>query len=423
VLFLLVPLLAACSIGPLTSGAEEATPVSAAREQEQPEGQVEPTEPPAQDAPADEQSAETNPPLVSSAPQQEGTAAPPSDAVPAPPAVATASARGGGPQDLLDVPSVVETVRPGVVKVIAGSGQGVGTGSGFVIDRQGHIVTNNHVVESAAQSRGAIHVLLSDNKIERVELVGRDPESDLAVVRMQPRGVPPMRLGDSSKLRIGEEVVAIGSALGLEGDPTVSTGVVSAVGRTVEEPGDPNTGGAIALYDLIQTDTAINPGNSGGPLLNLRGEVVGVNTLGQRATQSGVPVQGVNYAVSVNTVKNVSRDLIATGEAIYPYIGICSTFIYPEQVITQGLPPVTGQVIIPCQGGPGVAGGTPAEKAGLQEEDIITAIDGQEITNESAFVATLRQREPGDTITLTIRRGNETVEARLTLAERPRQRP
>jgi S1-C subfamily serine protease len=213
-------------------------------------------------------------------------------------------------------------------------------------------------------------------------------------------------------------VVAIGSALGLRGGPTVTTGVISATKRVELEPaGDPQSpADDIALYDLIQTDTAINPGNSGGPLVNARGEVIGVNTLGQRMTESGVPVQGINFAVSINTARSVAEELIQTGEVDYPYLGVEASFLTPQQAIREGIPYTSGQRIGT------VLPNLPAAEAGLREGDIITGINGTRIEDESTFTLLLRQNDPGDRVTLTVRRNGQEREIEVTLGRRPADR-
>lgn len=335
----------------------------------------------------------------------------PATATPSAARTPTSSASGTGSTSSKSVPEVVRSVQGAVVQIIA-QGQGrseSGTGSGFIIDDQGHIITNNHVVEGASK----LTVVLSDNRTAVAKVVGADPESDIAVLQISESNLSKVRLGDSYELQVGEQVVAIGSALGLPGGPTVTTGVVSAVNRAETEPNSNNGGGGTRLYGLIQTDAAVNPGNSGGPLLNMRGEVIGINTLGQRQTESGEPVQGINYAISINTAREVADEIIRTGSVTYPYIGIESQYLYPQTAVTQNLPDIPGQYVSE------VLPDTPAAAAGLRRNDIITAINGRKITDESTFVRLLRRHEPGETITLTIRRDGKDLEVRVTLGKRP----
>jgi S1-C subfamily serine protease len=307
------------------------------------------------------------------------------------------------------VPQVVRSVSNAVVQIIVQTPQGQGTGSGFIIDKESHIITNNHVVGDATK----IYVVLNGNKIERARRIGTDPLSDIAVVQIEPKNLPTVRLGDSNRLQVGEPLIAIGSALGIQGAPTVSTGVVSALKRTAEEPPEAPGKRPVTLVDLIQTDTAINPGNSGGPLLNLRGEVVGINTLGQRQTESGVPVQGINYAVSINTARSVAGEIMSKGEATYPFMGVSAAFVTPMAAIRNNIPYIPGQLI------DSVSPGTPADKAGLRAGDTIVAIDGQRITDESTFIVLLRNKEPGDKVTLTVLRKGQERQVTLTLIKRP----
>ncbi|MEJ7651895.1 MAG: trypsin-like peptidase domain-containing protein [Chloroflexia bacterium] len=274
----------------------------------------------------------------------------------------------------------------------------------------GRLIVTNHVVEGAT----VITVVMPDNSTAKARLVGADPQTDLAVLRIPGRNYPAVSLGVTKDVEVGETVVAIGSALGLPGGPTVTTGTVSALGRAETEPGDEATNSPGArLYDLLQTDTAINPGNSGGPLLNTEGKVVGVNTLGQRATSTGIPVQGINFAISVDTVRDVSAEIIRTGRVVYPYIGITGRFLYPQVSIIESLPMVLGQRV------ESVEPGTPAEKVGFRRGDVILAIDGTKIIDESTFIRLLRAKNPGDSARFTIWRDGRTLQRELVLATRP----
>ncbi len=312
----------------------------------------------------------------------------------------------------MSVPEVVRSVRRSVVQIIAQSPNATSTGTGFIIDGSSHIVTNNHVVDGASR----LTVVLWDNRIETAKLVGADPETDLAVLQISPRNLPTVPLGDSDRLVVGQQVVAIGNALGLPGGPTVTTGVVSAVGRALNEPGQGQQSGP-TLYDLIQTDAAINPGNSGGPLLNTQGQVVGINTMAERRSASGVPVQGINFAISINIAKNVVRQLIEHGHITYPFIGVWTEFLYPQTAVTDDLPYHPGQLVV------AVIPRTPAERAGLRRGDIITEIDGRKIANESKFAEMLRSHSPGDTITLTVLRDGRTIQRKVALTARPKVQP
>lgn len=295
----------------------------------------------------------------------------------------------------------------------------LGTGSGFVIDTDGHIVTNNHVVEDAAN----ILVTFVNGQIVQGELVGRDPGSDLAVIRVNPADVgaelDPVELADSTQVQVGQRAMAIGSPFGE--DFTLTTGIVSAVERTIEGVS------GFVIPEVIQTDAAINPGNSGGPLLNWGGQVIGVNTAILTASQAG---SGVGFAVPSNTVRRVVPYLIRDGEFRHSYLGIQGGPLLPAQRETMNLPADFNGVMVAF-----VTPGGPAEAAGLQaaEEttqstfgelringDIITAINGQPVSQVADLTAYLEANtQPGDTVTLTIWRDGQTQDVPLTLQERP----
>jgi 2-alkenal reductase len=310
---------------------------------------------------------------------------------------------------------VVKRVSPAIVTVVneqtAGSFAGgsqlqpAGIGSGFIISEEGYIVTNWHVVTGGQ----AFQVIFSNGEQRKATLVGQDQISDLAVVKVDgpvPGVVP---LGDSSKLEPGQTVLAIGSPLGTFTN-TVTEGVVSALGRSIpEQEGSPE------LTGLIQHDAAINPGNSGGPLLNLSGEVVGVNTLGIPVTPAGEPAQGLFFAIPSNTVKEIATKLIENGEVIYPFIGIQSSAIN-EQAASQYNLPVDYGVFVRA-----VVANSPADAAGLQQGDIILEINGTKINADHSLTEVLYQYEPGDTVTLKVQRGNNTQDIKLTLGKRPQQ--
>lgn len=284
-----------------------------------------------------------------------------------------------------------------------------GVGTGFIFDKRGYIMTNNHVVEGA----NSITVTTTDNKTFDAKLVGRYPQGDLAVIQINGNGdLPTVALGDSSKLRVGEPVVAIGNALALPGGPTVTMGVVSALGRVQQEPNNGPQPGAF-LVDLIQTDAAINPGNSGGPLFNMQGEVVGINTLGVTQAEQGVPAQGINFAISINSAKPVADALIAGTPIPRPFLGIASDSLSPVQDAQLGLPANTGIGIA------SVTPGSPADKAGVKAGDVILKFDGQTIQGEEGFVGLLLKHKPGDSVTLTIMRGKQQQDVQVTLGQAP----
>ena len=308
------------------------------------------------------------------------------------------------------LPDLVATVQPAIVQVLVQSGRNSGAGSGFIIDGDGTIITNNHVIAGASR----ITVVLADNRTAQATVVGVAPQNDLAVLDIDLPNLTSVKLGDSSALRLGESVVAIGSALGLPGDPTVTTGIVSGLHRVEDEGSETRTtADDITLYDLIQTDAAINPGNSGGPLLNMAGEVIGVNTLGERMTDSGEPVQGINYAIPSATVAQVVLKIQANGTMSYPYLGINGMFLSPQTALSENVEYVVGQYVS------SVMNNSPASQAGIRSGDVITAINNVSIDNESAFMSMLWTYNSGDTVTLTVQRGDQSLSFDVQLATRP----
>ncbi|MEP7293059.1 MAG: trypsin-like peptidase domain-containing protein [Chloroflexota bacterium] len=293
-----------------------------------------------------------------------------------------------------------------------------GTGTGFVIDQQGHIVTNNHVVQGAIQ----VEVNFFDGSIYRGEVVGVDPDSDLAVIQVDrpAEDLHPVALGDSDGVFIGEEVVAMGSPFGQPW--TLTTGVISALNRSIDSLGQYQIG------SVIQTDAAINPGNSGGPLINMNGEVIGVNSQILSQTRSS---SGIGFAIPSNLVKRVSAALIANGAVSYSYLGIQGGSIDLSVIEALNLPNNARGVVVS-----GVVAGGPAGLAGLQNAtttqhndgtetlstvDIITAVNGTPVTSMESLIAYLSAAtKPGDTITLSVvRNGSQQLELPVTLTARP----
>ncbi|HJW84659.1 MAG TPA: trypsin-like peptidase domain-containing protein [Anaerolineae bacterium] len=329
--------------------------------------------------------------------------------------------------------NLYERVNPSIVNIeiaaqVTGDLTELGSGSGFIIDTDGHIVTNNHVVENADR----IYVTFSDSSVAEAKLVGRDLYSDLAVIRVsgaEPALLRPVELGDSDQVKVGQRVVAIGNPFGLVG--TMTVGVVSGKGRTLPADSLSADAGIFSNPDIIQTDAPINPGNSGGPLLDSHGRVIGVNSA-IRTTGENRANSGVGFAVPVNTVKRIVPQLIANGRAAYPYLGVSSEnrFTLPELALALDLPVKRGVLIS------GVVDGGPADQAGLRGGsrrevvrgsevitggDVITAIDGMPITSFDQMIAYLiLHTEVGQTVKLTFVRGSETLEVDLRLGERPR---
>jgi 2-alkenal reductase len=320
-----------------------------------------------------------------------------------------------------------ERVLPGIVSLQVLGDQGGSQGSGFVYDDQGHIITNFHVVEGATQ----VEVdFVTGYKIYGT-VVGTDLDSDLAIVKVNAPAseLHPLPLGDSSSLQVGQTVIAIGNPFGLSGSMT--TGIISALGRTLESQREAPSGGLFTAGDIIQTDAAINPGNSGGPLFNLNGEVIGVNRAirTNNFTGTGEPLNsGIGFAIAINIVKRVTPVLIAEGQYDYPYLGISSIDeLSLPQIEALGLESFTGAYVT------SVTTNSPADKAGLQagEEttsiqglnaggDLIIAIDGQSTPNFDELLQYLiNNKSPGDTAVLTVLRGEEELDLTVTLGKRP----
>jgi 2-alkenal reductase len=304
------------------------------------------------------------------------------------------------------VVAVVKRASPAVVTVINTLGQQSRTGmaqrasgSGVIFNEQGYIITNNHVVEGEQ----SLAVVFADGSRSDATLVGTDPLNDLAVLKVDGKVPGWLPLGDSSALQPGETVIAIGSPLGNFMN-TVTVGVVSALNRSV---GDSPEG-------LIQTDAAINSGNSGGPLINLKGEVIGINTLVVRNEGLGAaPVEGLGFSIPSNIVKTVADQLVQNGKVEHPYLGVTYTQIDADLAATENLPVQQGALLREVQ-----ASG-PAAKAGLQSGDIIVSIDGATLDNTVSLRGLLMQYHPGDTISVAALRNGRQVEMQLTLGTRP----
>ncbi|TDO40469.1 putative serine protease PepD [Paractinoplanes brasiliensis] len=307
--------------------------------------------------------------------------------------------------------SVADDVLPSVVTLLVSSGSAGGNGSGEVIRSGGYILTNDHVISPAGPS-GTIDVLFSGGQTRRATVVGRAPRVDLAVVRADlPEGVPTIELGQSGRLRVGQPVVALGSPLGLSG--TVTSGIVSALGRDVPIPAE---GGLTAvLPGAIQTDAAINPGNSGGALVDCAGRLVGVNTaIATVPTGSGEPgggSVGIGFAIPADEATVVANQLIDHGAFSPPYVGVAAVPISPVLADRFGVPHgLYVQAVSP---------GGPAQQAGLRPSDVITSVNGREMTgSDSFFLATLTGR-PGDRIPVEYARAGASERTTLTLGSNP----
>ena len=285
-----------------------------------------------------------------------------------------------------------------------------GQGSGFVIDSDGHILTNYHVIEGARQ----VEVNTSDKKTYRAQIIGTDPHHDLAVLQITSHSIPPAVLGDSKNLVVGQKVFAIGNPFGLKG--TMTRGIISSVRSVRGQRG--------YIDEAIQTDAAINPGNSGGPLLNSRGEVIGINSM--ILTGGAEQSAGIGFAIPINTAKAVLADLINLGHARWASLGVRTLPIGPDLAEQLGLAADSGLLIIQ------VGAGSGAERAGLRAGteraylgnipimiggDLIVAVDGEEVQDQQDFSRIMQRHRAGDAVTITIYRGKKRMDVRVTLGE------
>src|SRR6202165_5092009 len=317
------------------------------------------------------------------------------------------------------IQTVANSVRPAVVQITnmqsqigplnQGAAVPAGIGSGGIYDCTGHILTNDHVVAGAQQ----LQVSLPDKRSFPATIVGEDPQTDLAVVQISGDNLPIAELGASSNMQVGAWVVAVGNALALPGGPTVTQGVVSATGRTVQEPGQTRNTAGPFLFDAIQTDAPINPGNSGGALVNLNGQVIGINTLVATQAEPGVSAQGIGFAIAIDTAKPIAEQLVATCYTVPPYLGIAYGPLTPSLAVRLGVNTDNGFVVGQ------VAPGSPAASAGLQPGGVLTAVGRQPLDSESALAKNLNQHKPGDSITLTVTRGGQQQNIQVTLGAAP----
>jgi len=270
----------------------------------------------------------------------------------------------------------------------------LGLGSGVIVRQDGYILTNNHVVDNAAE----LEVYLSDDTKYSAKVIGTDPRTDLAVLKIDATGLIATPIGDSSKVEVGDWAIAIGSPFGLA--QTVTAGIISATKRTDQ--------GITPYDDFIQTDAAINPGNSGGPLLNLRGEIIGINTA--IASQGG-GYNGICFAVPSNTASRVLSDLITSGTVSRGFIGVRPTAMSPELAKQLGLPADLKGALVET-----VTKGMPADKAGIRAKDVIVEIDGVAIKSDSAMRRAIGETKPGTTVSVKIFRDGKTLEVPVTVA-------
>ncbi|HYN89399.1 MAG TPA: trypsin-like peptidase domain-containing protein, partial [Ardenticatenaceae bacterium] len=298
------------------------------------------------------------------------------------------------PQDASEggIVQAVASVLPATVTVLNQGIGGGGSGSGFIVDDDGHVVTNYHVVQGAR----ALMVVYANGGAVEAGLVGVAPEFDLAVLQVQGPVPATARWGDSTALPLGATVIAIGSALG-EYQNTVTQGVLSGFNRSL---GD--------LDGLLQTDAAINHGNSGGPLISAEGEVVGINTMVVRGGQS--QAEGLGFAIPSNVAQSVTRQLIERGEVRRPYMGVNFAPLNPQRALEEGLAVTQGALVLD------VVRGGPSQQAGLQAGDVIVAVDGQILDERHTLVGEILQSSVGDTLALEVVRGTDRLSLSVTLA-------
>jgi len=309
--------------------------------------------------------------------------------------------------------TAVARVMPAVVVIESTSGGGVlgganGTGSGFIFDPAGWILTNKHVVDGADQ----ITVTLNDSRVFSGRVYGIDTLTDLAIVKIDATGLPVADLGSSEELELGQLAIAIGNPLG-NFENTVTTGVVSGLGRQIQA-GDSSGTTSEQLNNLIQTDAAINPGNSGGPLINSAGQVIGINTAVNQ------DAQGIGFAIPISVARPIAQLALAGKEIERPWIGVYYKLVDAQVAKDLGLAVDHGVLVDrPASGAPAVFAGSPADEAGLLEGDIVVAVDGQTVDQDHDLSTRILPHVPGDTVTLSVVRDGRTLEVAVTLGTLP----
>lgn len=327
----------------------------------------------------------------------------------APSAPAATSTLTSRPAD--SVAGIAARVLKSVVSISVESGTSGGTGSGVVLLSEGYVLTNNHVVADAATGGGKITVSFNGTGQQDLpaSIVGRDPETDLAVIKVRGgHALTPATLGSSSNLVVGDPVIAIGSPLGLAG--TVTSGIISALNRTVRVPSEKASTPATPLFNAIQTDAAINPGNSGGPLVDSAGRVIGINSAIATLGSSGVDTQtgsiGVGFAIPVDEARSIAEQLIRTGRATHPAIGVSAATVGADGGATRG---ARLSSVLP---------GGSAQKAGLQSGDVITKLNGTAVESVDQLIVTLRTFQVGESITVSYLRSGSVMTAKLVLQDK-----
>jgi putative serine protease PepD len=309
------------------------------------------------------------------------------------------------------VASIARNVVPVVVSIDVTTTSGSGTGSGVIVDKRGYILTNNHVVGDAT----SISVTLADGTVAEARLVGTDPDTDLAVVKADATGLPVATLGRSNNISVGDPVVAIGSPLGLKG--TVTSGIISALNRSVDVPPEAEGGRAVVLVNAIQTDAAINPGNSGGALVDRAGRVIGINSAiaslgGGLGGGSGGSI-GVGFAIPIDEARSVAEEIIRTGHATHPFLGISGNDLTPQTAQRFDLTTKQGALVMD------VSPGGPADKAGLKARDIIVKLGDTAIAGMGDLIGAIRSHKIGESVEVTYIRDGKQATVRVTLQQKP----
>jgi putative serine protease PepD len=297
--------------------------------------------------------------------------------------------------DTTDVAAIAKSVLPSVVSILIEAGDNSGSGSGFIVQSDGYILTNNHVAAPAANG-GELTVVFENGEKALAKIVGRNSAYDLAVLKVDKTGLPAAVLGDSSAVLVGEVAIAIGAPLGLNG--TVTSGIISSLDRPVTAGGS----GELAFINAIQTDAAINPGNSGGPLLDGSGRVIGINSA--IATLAGTiggetGSIGLGFAIPINTAKRIAEELISTGDSQTPIIGVVLNRAYTGE----------GAEILE------ITPGGPAQNAGIRVGDVITGFNGRQVVDSTELVVAIRSYAPGEQIEITVTRNGQSSTIPLTL--------
>jgi putative serine protease PepD len=327
----------------------------------------------------------------------------PSSALPSTGRASTALSKPG------DIRAILDRVEPAVVRIDVTSDPNSidshsGTGTGFIVSSDGVIVTNAHVADAeTTRAAGQIVVTLSDGDSLTGRLIGEDRTQDLAVVKIARTGLPTVALGESDSLQVGDAVVAIGNALGIAGSPTVTSGIVSGLGRTVR------ISGTETLIDAIQTDAAINPGNSGGPLVDVNGRVIGINT----AIADPSSANNIGFAISISSAQPVLADLRAGKTPRIAFMGVSTETVTPSLVQLRKLDVRQGAyvaVVTPDAG---------ADRAGVRKGDVMTEVDGKRVTSNDDVVRIVREHRPGDSLRIVVRRDGAVKNLEVTLGELP----